>query len=60
VVPTPVATVARTVEVRDIVRFVLSSDHRVIDGFAAGSFLNAVRRRLEDPGVWRAELEAGD
>jgi len=50
---TPVAR-GGTVEVRSMMKMTLSADHRLVDGAAAARFINAIRKRLEDPAVWRA------
>ncbi|HYM83403.1 MAG TPA: 2-oxo acid dehydrogenase subunit E2, partial [Candidatus Dormibacteraeota bacterium] len=57
-VPTPVV-LGEGIAIRSIMRMTLSADHRLVDGALAASFLNAVRRRLEDAGWLRAEAEAG-
>lgn len=44
------------IEVRQIMRITLSADHRLVDGATAARFANAVRKRLEDPAVWRSWL----
>lgn len=46
--PTPVV-VGEGITVRSVMRMTLTADHRLIDGEAAARFLDAVRRRLEDP-----------
>jgi pyruvate/2-oxoglutarate dehydrogenase complex dihydrolipoamide acyltransferase (E2) component len=38
-------------------RLTLSADRRLVDGEMGARFLNAIRRRLEDPGSLRRELE---
>ncbi|MFI5255403.1 MAG: dihydrolipoamide acetyltransferase family protein, partial [Candidatus Limnocylindrales bacterium] len=47
--PTPVA-MAEGIAVRTVMKLTLSADHRMVDGELGARFLNAVRRRLEDPG----------
>jgi pyruvate dehydrogenase E2 component (dihydrolipoamide acetyltransferase) len=54
-IPTPVA-IGDGIAVRTIMRLTLSADHRLVDGELGARFLNAVRRRLEDPGALRREL----
>jgi pyruvate dehydrogenase E2 component (dihydrolipoamide acetyltransferase) len=49
-VPTPVVREGQIV-VRDLMRITLSADHRVVDGAEAANFANAVKRRLERPGI---------
>jgi pyruvate dehydrogenase E2 component (dihydrolipoamide acetyltransferase) len=46
--PTPVA-VPEGIVVRSIMKLTLSADHRLVDGVLGARFLDAVRRRLEDP-----------
>jgi pyruvate dehydrogenase E2 component (dihydrolipoyllysine-residue acetyltransferase) len=58
VMPTPVAT-DTGVDVRQIMKLTLSSDHRLVDGELAARFVNAVRRRLQDEQSFRAELTNG-
>jgi pyruvate dehydrogenase E2 component (dihydrolipoamide acetyltransferase) len=48
--PTPVA-VPEGIAVRSIMKLTLSADHRMVDGVLGARFLDAVRRRLEDPTV---------
>jgi len=55
-VPTPVA-IGDGIAVRSIMRLTLSADHRLVDGELGARFLNAVRRRLEDPASLRRDLE---
>jgi pyruvate/2-oxoglutarate dehydrogenase complex dihydrolipoamide acyltransferase (E2) component len=38
-------------------RLTLSADHRLVDGELGARFLNAVRRRLEDPAALRREVD---
>ena len=45
---TPVA-VGRQVQIRDIATFVLTFDHRALDGAPAGQFLARLKRLLESP-----------
>lgn len=54
-IPTPVA-IGDGIAVRTIMRLTLSADHRLVDGELGARFLNAVRRRLEDPEALRREL----
>ena len=44
------AAVGREVVIRDIATFVLTFDHRALDGAPAGRFLARLRRLLESPG----------
>lgn len=44
------------IAIRSIMRLTLSADHRLVDGELGARFLNAVRRRLEDPEALRREL----
>ena len=44
------AAVGREVVIRDIATFVLTFDHRALDGASAGRFLARLRRLLESPG----------
>jgi pyruvate dehydrogenase E2 component (dihydrolipoamide acetyltransferase) len=44
------------IAVRQVMRLTLTADHRLVDGELAARFLNAVRRRLEDPEAYRASL----
>ena len=55
-VPTPVA-IGDGIAVRSIMRLTLSADHRLVDGELGARFLNAVRRRLEDPAALRRDIE---
>ena len=41
------------VVIRSIMKMTLSADHRIVDGATAANFANAVRRKLEDPALWR-------
>lgn len=41
------------VAVRSIMKLTLTADHRLVDGELGARFLNAIRRRLEDPGSLR-------
>jgi pyruvate dehydrogenase E2 component (dihydrolipoamide acetyltransferase) len=54
VIPSVVATPAREMVVRDIMKITLSADHRIIDGAVAAQFVNAVKRRLEDISLWES------
>jgi pyruvate dehydrogenase E2 component (dihydrolipoamide acetyltransferase) len=47
------------IAVRTIMKMTLSADHRLVDGELGARFLNAVRRRLEDPEAFRRELANG-
>jgi pyruvate dehydrogenase E2 component (dihydrolipoamide acetyltransferase) len=58
VVPTPVA-VGEGMAVRSIMKLTLSADHRLVDGELGARFLNAIRRRLDDPESLRRELANG-
>ncbi len=42
--------------VRTIMRLTLSADHRIVDGEMGARFVNAIRRRLEDPASFRWDL----
>jgi len=44
------------IAVRTIMKLTLSADHRLVDGELGARFLNAIRRRLEDPAALRREL----
>ncbi|MGO9200380.1 MAG: dihydrolipoamide acetyltransferase family protein [Limisphaerales bacterium] len=52
----PVALEGKTV-VRSIMKMTLSADHRLIDGAMAARFLNAVKQKLQDPGLWNLPAE---
>lgn len=54
-VPTPVADENRNVVVRDMMKITLSADHRVIDGVLAATFLNTVKRQLENTEYWQGQ-----
>ncbi len=54
--PTPVATEDREVVVRDMMKITLSADHRVIDGVLAVTFVNTVKRTLEDTAYWKDQV----
>ncbi len=54
--PTPVATEDRDVVVRDMMKITLSADHRVIDGVLAATFVNTVKRALEDTAYWKDQV----
>ena len=45
------AAVGREVRIRDIATFVLTFDHRALDGAPAGRFLARLKRLLESPGA---------
>jgi pyruvate dehydrogenase E2 component (dihydrolipoamide acetyltransferase) len=53
--PAPVA-LGDGIAIRSIMKLTLSADHRLVDGELGARFLNAVRRRLEDPEALRREL----
>ncbi len=55
-IPTAVA-IGDGIAVRSVMRLTLSADHRLVDGELGARFLNAVRRRLEDPASLRREVE---
>jgi pyruvate dehydrogenase E2 component (dihydrolipoamide acetyltransferase) len=40
--------------VRPIMKMTLSSDHRLIDGATAARFINSIKTKLEDNGLWSA------
>ena len=52
-VPAPVA-IGDGLAVRPIMKLTISADHRLVDGETAARFLNAIRRRLQDPAGLRA------
>jgi len=52
-VPTPVA-IGDGLAVRPVMKLTISADHRLVDGETAARFLNAIRRRLQDPAGLRA------
>ncbi len=56
--PTPIA-IADGIAVRTIMKLTLTADHRLVDGELGARFLNAIRRRLEDPRALRRELASG-
>jgi pyruvate dehydrogenase E2 component (dihydrolipoamide acetyltransferase) len=41
------------VVVRQMMKITLSSDHQIIDGAHAAQFVNAIKAKLEDVGLWR-------
>jgi pyruvate dehydrogenase E2 component (dihydrolipoamide acetyltransferase) len=41
------------VVVRSIMKMTLSADHRLVDGALAARFMNAVKDKLEDLGLWK-------
>jgi pyruvate dehydrogenase E2 component (dihydrolipoamide acetyltransferase) len=45
------AAVGREVQIRDIATFMLTFDHRALDGAPAGRFLARLKRLLESPGA---------
>ena len=53
------AAVGREVVIRDIATFVLTFDHRALDGAPAGRFLARLKRLLESPD-FSLSLEAGE
>jgi pyruvate dehydrogenase E2 component (dihydrolipoamide acetyltransferase) len=57
-IPTPVV-MADGIAVRTLMKLTLSADHRLVDGELGARFLNALRRRLEDPGALRREIAGG-
>jgi pyruvate dehydrogenase E2 component (dihydrolipoamide acetyltransferase) len=57
ILPTPVV-VGDGLAVRQVMRFTLTADHRLVDGELGARFVNAVRRRLEDVAAWRAAATA--
>jgi pyruvate dehydrogenase E2 component (dihydrolipoamide acetyltransferase) len=42
------------VVVRPILKLTLSSDHRLIDGATAARFINSIKTKLEDEGLWNS------
>jgi pyruvate dehydrogenase E2 component (dihydrolipoamide acetyltransferase) len=54
--PTAVVNDEREIVVRDVMRMTLSADHRIIDGALGALFVNAVKSKLEDVGLWEQEL----
>ena len=40
--------------IRPIMKLTLSSDHRLIDGATAARFVNSIKTKLEDNGLWSA------
>jgi len=52
-IATPVARDGAIV-VRPIMKMTLSSDHRLIDGATAARFVNSIKNKLEDNGLWSA------
>jgi pyruvate dehydrogenase E2 component (dihydrolipoamide acetyltransferase) len=54
-VPTPIV-IGDGIAMRTIMKLTLTADHRLIDGELGARFLNAIRRRLQDPGALRREL----
>ena len=42
------------VAIRQMMKLTLSCDHRLVDGALGARFLNAVKRKLEDIGLWKA------
>ena len=53
------AAVGREVVIRDVATFVLTFDHRALDGAPAGRFLGRLKRLLESPD-FSLSLEAGE
>jgi pyruvate dehydrogenase E2 component (dihydrolipoamide acetyltransferase) len=39
---------------RPVLKLTLSSDHRLIDGATAARFINSIKNKLEDSGLWSA------
>ncbi len=58
VVPTPIA-VGDGIGIRQIMKLTLTADHRLVDGELAARFLNALRRRLQDPDAFRGDVLNG-
>lgn len=50
---TPVAREGRVV-VRSVMKITVSADHRIVDGMQAARFVNAIKSRLEDVGLWKS------
>jgi pyruvate dehydrogenase E2 component (dihydrolipoamide acetyltransferase) len=42
--------------IRKIMKMTISADHRVLDGALAAEFLNSIKRKLEDPSLWKAMI----
>jgi pyruvate dehydrogenase E2 component (dihydrolipoamide acetyltransferase) len=45
--------------VRQMMRIVLTADHRLVDGEMGAGFVNAVKRRLEDAEAFRGQVPTG-
>jgi pyruvate dehydrogenase E2 component (dihydrolipoamide acetyltransferase) len=43
-----------SIVVRPMMKMTLSSDHRLIDGATAARFINSIKKKLEDNGLWSA------
>lgn len=54
-IPTPVVRDNQVV-VRSIMKVTLSCDHRVIDGAMGAQFVNAVKTKLENRGLWNSMI----
>lgn len=48
------AVVDGHIKVRSIMKMILSSDHRIVDGVTAAGFMNAIKRKLEDITLWKS------
>ena len=53
--PTPVARDGK-IEIREIMKITLSSDHRLVDGAMAAGFVNRVKSMLEDLESWKSMI----
>ena len=51
--PTPVVRDGKVV-VRQVMKLTLSCDHRVVDGALGARFVNAIKQKLEDLGLWKS------
>lgn len=51
--PTPVVREGK-IEIREMMRITVSSDHRLVDGAMAASFVNRVKKMLEDLELWKS------
>jgi len=51
-VPTPMV-VKGGIEIRQVMKITVSSDHRIIDGAMAARFANRVKNQLEDIESWK-------
>lgn len=52
-ISTPVVRTGKIVA-RSIMKMTLSADHRIVDGATAAGFINAIKNRLEDVGLWKS------